>query len=204
MAKEKHTKKGLEEIYLRCNDCQKIVFTPLGAITHAKKKHGLSLSCEDVMQSFAVVKKPSQEIIDEIQRKRAYQKRYNQQTRYKKKSEAQSPVDGGGETRFKCNACGLVVSKKVTLYSHCRRQHKKPLSKIGFTETTEPLTNPNRQYTRKAVPADPIPLTNLIQNMPQVVDIPNAEVTEDGVILTIRVKITPSYVAAVIIPSVTQ
>jgi hypothetical protein len=197
---EKTTLKMNSQVYLQCKHkgCDKIVFTPMGAITHAKRAHTLSVPLKRLEKYYTIVENPPQEIVDEVQRKKKYQKQY---TTNKRSAARQQPPPSDGP-RFKCNGCGLVVAKKNSLYSHCERVHKKRYSQIGSTVTDEPLSHPERQRQLRKAQPDPMPLSELMKSMPQVLDIPNAEATEDGLILTVRFKISPAFVASVILPSV--
>lgn len=193
--------KQSDEIYFQClqDDCGKIVFKPMGALTHANKTHGLKLKMKDVGNHFLEVSDPPQAVIDEIRAKRERQAHYVARQR-KPKSTSE-----GDEIHYECKGCGLVVRKRNSLYGHCGKIHKKPLSKVGYKETTKPITNPTRGAKKNTPATPPSGLTaSLMEHMPQVVDIPGAEPIEDGIILTVRFKITVPYFASVILPTLTS
>jgi hypothetical protein len=185
------TKKGNfgKEDFLKCNKCDTIVFGPTGASTHANRKHKIALKAPDLAKYFKVVKNPPQEIVDKIQKKKRYQDIY----RASKKGQAKT-----GGVNYKCNACDFVTVKKNNLYDHCKRSHGKKFSEIGCIETNNPPTH--RVHNKKKTPL----LPNLMGQMPQLVDLVAAEKSDDGFIITVRLKISTAYVAAFILPTLSN
>ena len=178
--------------YFECHACKKIVFSPCGAVIHSRSAHQQKIKVADIKQHFKVVKNPPQEIVERIKAKQVIQKKYRED---KKKKTTDTGI------HYKCNACDFVTKTKNNLYKHCGKYHGKSFGEIGCTETTQPTTRKGRKAKSKN--QNP-PLLNLMDQMPQVVDIIDAQPAEDGFVITVRLKISTAYVAAFILPTLTN
>jgi hypothetical protein len=178
-----------DKIYFTCQHpgCEEIVYKPMAAVAHTQKKHGLQLNFATIGDHFLELKDPPAAVVKEIRAKQEFREKY----RAKKSKES---------TNFKCNECGQVFGAKGSLYGHCTDKHGESLKKIGYTETSEPTTNPkylhkkNKGKRKKDLPlGPPLPL-------PGIISYEDAEVTDDGIVVTAKIKLPKEFLTNLIMP----
>lgn len=184
-----------DEIFLRCNKCKKILFKPLGAITHLKRSHAINCKLADIDSHFTLETKPPQDVIDAVKRKAEYQRIWRGQKRGVPNKPGQAPPPPS-EIHYECSRCGAVVKSKQSAYGHSRRMHNSTASQVGFSETTKPITK--RDAFKKTEPES----ESLVDSMPRIVSIKDSKVTPDGLLLTVEIQVATPFVAAVVLRAI--
>lgn len=184
-----------DEIFLRCNNCKKILFKPLGAITHLKRRHGINCKLTDIDTHFTLEKNPPQGIIDAVKKKSEYQRVWRDEKRSKTRQDTLAPSPSP-VFHYECHLCKAVLRSKQSAYGHARNCHGQTASQVGFDETTKPVTGKN--VFRKPEPES----ASLVDSMPRIVSIKDSKVTQDGILLTVEIEVATPFVAAVVLRAI--